>query len=96
MLCGYRLMDTMADELYENLPQGFSVLLLATQMELESCYHPEICKLLAPVQKSELVDSVRMLLDQGGVESAPVPKQVRGGQAAHHPRQGAADEPGTA
>lgn len=75
VLCGYKLMDMMADELYENLPRGFSMLLLATQMELESCYHPEICKLSAPVQQSELVDSVRMLLDQGGVEPAPVPKR---------------------
>ena len=75
VLCGYKLMDMMADELYENLPRGFSMLLLATQMELENCYYPEICKLSAPVQQSELVDSVRMLLDQGGVEPAPVPKR---------------------
>lgn len=65
VLCGYRLLDMMADELYESLPPGFSMLLLATQMELESCGHPEICKLSAPVQRSELVDSIRMLLDQG-------------------------------
>lgn len=75
VLCGYRLLDMMADELYESLPPDFSMLLLATQMELESCAHPEICKLSAPVQRSELVDSIRMLLDQGGVESAPVPKR---------------------
>ena len=28
VLCGYKLMDMMADELYENLPRGFSMLLL--------------------------------------------------------------------
>lgn len=75
VLCGYRLADMVADELYENLPHGFSMLLLATQIELEYSIHPEICKLSAPVHRSELVDSVRMLLDQGGEESAPVPKR---------------------
>lgn len=75
VLSGYRLMDMMADELFENLPQGFSMLLLATEMELESCNHDGICKLSAPVQRSELVDSVRMLLDQSGRETAPVPKR---------------------
>lgn len=75
VLCGFHLMDMMADELFENLPKGFSMLLLATQMELESCDHAEICKLSAPVQKSELIDSIRMLMDQSGAESAPVPKR---------------------
>ena len=75
VLCGFHLMDMMADELFENLPKGFSMLLLATQMELESCDYAEICKLSAPVQKSELIDSIRMLMDQSGAESATVPKR---------------------
>ena len=75
ILCGYKLYDMTAEELFENLPQGFSMLLLATQLQLESCGYEEICKLCAPARQSELVGSVRMLLDRLGEESAPVPKR---------------------
>lgn len=73
ILCGYKLYDMTAEELYENLPQGFSMVLLATQMQLETCEGEDICRLVAPARKSELVDSVRMLMDQQGEEPAPVP-----------------------
>ncbi len=72
VLCGYKLYDMTAEELYENLPQGFSMLLLATQVQLETCVYEEICCLAAPARKSELVDSVRMLLTQLGEEEVPL------------------------
>lgn len=75
VLCGYKLMDMMADELYENLPQGFSMLLLATQMELESCYHPEICKLSAPVQPVGIGGFRSDAAGSGGRGACPVPKR---------------------
>jgi response regulator NasT len=73
ILSGYKLYDMMAEELFENLPPGFSMLLLATEGQLECCENEEICKLSAPVSRSELVDSVRMLLGQTEAELAPVP-----------------------
>lgn len=73
VLCGYKLCDMTAEELFENLPQGFSMVLLATPMQLEVFGYEEVCRVAAPARRSELVGSVRMLLDQLGVESAPVP-----------------------
>lgn len=75
ILSGYKLCDMTAEELYENLPQGFSMLLLAAPMQLEVFGYEEVCRLVAPARKSELVGSVRMLLDQLGEETAPVPKR---------------------
>ena len=75
ILSGYKLCDMAAEELYENLPQGFSMLLLAAPMQLEVFGYEEVCRLAAPARKSELVGSVRMLLDQLGEETAPVPKR---------------------
>ncbi len=75
ILCGYKLYDMTAEELYENLPEGFSMVLLATSMQLETCAAEGICKLVAPAHRSELVDTVRMLMDRQGEESAPVPRR---------------------
>lgn len=75
ILCGYKLYDMTAEELFENLPAGFSMLLLADPMQLESVYAPEICKIASPVRRSELVDSVHMLLSQHGADTPPVPKR---------------------
>lgn len=75
VLCGYKLYDMTAEDLYEQMPEHFSMVLLANQMQLESCMGDGICKLLAPVQRSELVDTVRMMLNQLGDAEPPVPKR---------------------
>ena len=74
VLCGYKLYDMMADELYEDLPEGYAMALLAAQPQLDACNHQEICKLSAPARRSELVGTVKMLL---GVQEEPasVPKR---------------------
>ena len=75
ILCGYKLTDMTAEELFQDLPKGFSMLLLATETQLCCCRHPEIVKLLAPVQRSALIDTVRMLLDADGEGDAPAPSR---------------------
>lgn len=77
VLSGYKLSDMTAEDLAENLPEGFSMLLLATELQLEYCSHERIVKLLAPVHRSELVDTARMLLDAGGEADTPVPQRSR-------------------
>jgi response regulator NasT len=76
ILCGYKLYDMTAEELYESLPENFSMVLLATPIQLEACEGEGICRLAAPAQKSELIGSVKMLLEQMGQDSAPVPKRT--------------------
>ncbi len=72
VLCGYKLFDMTAEELHEDLPKGIAMVLLATRIQLEACGCEDICRLAAPAHKSELIDSVRMLLDQ---QEAPVPQR---------------------
>lgn len=62
VLCGHELYDMMADELFEDLPKGFSMLMLATDAQLTDCEHKEITRLEAPVERSALVDAVQSLL----------------------------------
>lgn len=73
VLCGHKLYDMMADELYEDLPKGFSMLLLATDSQLESCEHSEIATLAAPVERTALLDAVQRLIRR----SEPVKKPGR-------------------
>lgn len=75
ILCGFRLHDMGAQELFDNLPEGFSMLMLAPPEQLEAVDYPDIVKIPAPVRKSELIDTLWMLLDQKGGDSTPVPKR---------------------
>lgn len=76
VLAGYRLSDMTAEKLYDSLPEHISMVLLATEQQLECCSGARLCKLLAPVQRSALVDTVRMLLKTGGDSDAPVPSRT--------------------
>ncbi len=75
ILCGYKLADMTAETLFQSLPKNFSLVVLATEAQLEYCRQEEIMKILAPVQRSELIDTIRMLLEMGGESDAPVPSR---------------------
>ncbi len=75
ILCGYKLLDMTAEDLFECLPPGFSMVLLAPQAQLEMCESEEIFRLAAPARQSELVGSVQMLLERQQQKEAPVPKR---------------------
>ena len=62
ILCGFKLLDGSCEQLYGDLPRGIHMLMLATKVQADSCETEGIIKLLAPVHRSDLVSSVRMLL----------------------------------
>lgn len=72
VLCGYKLWDMTAEQLFECLPDSFSIVLLATQMQLEFC-REGIVRLQAPAVRSEVVDSVQMLLAQRRESLSSIP-----------------------
>ena len=75
VLCGNELYDMMAEELYEDLPRGFSMLLLAAGGQREGCVHPEITTLKAPVERSALVNAVQSMLRQSETQRPSIPRR---------------------
>lgn len=75
VLCGNELYDMMADELYEDLPKGFSMLLLAAGAQLEDRAHPEIATLKAPVERTALVNAVQSMLRKSEDPKPAVPRR---------------------
>ncbi len=66
IICSYKLMDMMYDELHECLPCGFEMLLLASRQLLQDCYGNGIVCLSMPLKVHELVDTVSMMVE--GIE----------------------------
>jgi response regulator NasT len=76
LLCGFKLRDMAAVELYHDIPPGYTLLVLANQAKLDQINEENIVKLSAPVQKKELIASVQMLLQTGAQREKPnVPKR---------------------
>ena len=65
VICGFKFLDESAEGLFEDLPIFCSMLLIALQSQLDLCENDEICKLSSPISRSDLVSSVRMLLQMG-------------------------------
>lgn len=63
IICGYRFKDMMYDELKEYLPEGFEMLLIASQAHWQECDDSSIVKLAMPVKAFDLMQTVNMLLD---------------------------------
>lgn len=60
VVCGYKLSDGLAEYLYEDLPMSCSMLVVATQTQLERL-NEDIFRLPAPISRSSLVASVQIL-----------------------------------
>lgn len=60
IVCGYKLADRAAEELFEDLPPTCSMLMVAGQAQLD-LVNDEIFRLPAPISRSSLVASVQML-----------------------------------
>lgn len=58
VICGYKLADMMYSELSGYLPDGFSMILLASPKRLAEFYEPEIMKVAMPLKINELVKSI--------------------------------------
>lgn len=73
VVCGFKLTDESCETLYFDLPQRCAMLMVGPQARLELCEAEGIFKLQAPVRRSELLASVRLLaqLHRPGRDEAP-------------------------
>ena len=65
VICGYKLADQTAEALADDLTPSCALLVLAGQNLLDLLQNDDIFRLPAPVSKSDLTASVRMLLQMG-------------------------------
>lgn len=63
IICSYKLVDMMYDQLYECLPAGFEMLLMASQSVLNDCYGNDIVCLSMPLKVNDLIGTVNMMTD---------------------------------
>ena len=61
VVCGFKLGEESCESLFYDLPQRCSMLMIAPQARLDLCEAEGIFKLQAPVRRSELLASVRLL-----------------------------------
>ena len=62
VICGFKLREESCEQLYQDLPDGCSMLMIGPQSQLELCGTEGIFKLYAPVSRGDLLASIRMLL----------------------------------
>ncbi len=80
VICGYKLPDGSAEALFEDLPPETSMLMVATQPQLDLCWAEGIFKLPAPIRREELLNAVDMLLQLSHRAQRFVPAQREGGE----------------
>lgn len=61
VVCGVKLADCTADQLYSDLEGLACMLVVAKPEQLEMCENPHIFRLPLPVNRHDLTASVRML-----------------------------------
>lgn len=61
VICGYKLTDMLYSELHDSLPQGFEMLLMASQRFLMECQDNDIVCLTMPFKMNDLVNAVEMM-----------------------------------
>ena len=71
VVCGFKLGDESCEALYHDLPQRCAMLMVAPQAQLDLCAAAGIFKLPAPVRRSELLASVRLLAQLGQGRDRP-------------------------
>ncbi len=63
VVCSYKLVDMMYDQLQECLPYGFEMLLMASQSVINECYGNDIVCLSMPLKVNDLLNTVNMMAD---------------------------------
>ena len=63
IICSYKLVDMMYDQLHECLPYGFEMLLMASQQVINDCYGNDIVCLSMPLKVHDLISTVNMMAD---------------------------------
>ena len=66
VICSYKLMDMVYAELRDCLPNGFEMLLMASQNLIQDCYGNDIVCLSMPLKVHDLIDTVSMMVE--GIE----------------------------
>lgn len=61
IVCGYKFNDMMYDELYEELPDTFQMLLLASRMKLENGVIEGVVSVEMPIKAYNLVSTLDMM-----------------------------------
>lgn len=61
VVCGFKLKEESCESLFYDLPQWCPMLMVAPQAQLDLCETEGIFKLPAPIRRSELLASVRLL-----------------------------------
>lgn len=73
VVCGFKLGAESCESVYHDLPQRCAMLMVAPQAQLDLCETKGVFKLPAPVRRSELLASVRLLAQMGqGRDRTPV------------------------
>ena len=62
VVCGYRYRDMLYDQLYENLPKTFEMLLLASERVISEGIPEGIISVCMPLKVQELVDTLEGML----------------------------------
>lgn len=70
VICSYKLLDTTASALADDLGDMASVLLIAKPPQLSYCDNPGVFKLPVPVKSGELIGSVNMLLQMDSMRAS--------------------------
>lgn len=63
IVCGYKFPDMMYNELKEELPDSFDMMLVAGRANLQEAYGQGIVCVEMPVKAGDLVDTLEMLLE---------------------------------
>ena len=63
VICGYKLTDMIYSDLYNLLPDGFSMLLLASSARLEQVNKDSIICVAMPLRIQELIHEINELLE---------------------------------
>lgn len=63
IICGFKLKDMTVLELIEDIPDDFAVILIGNLSQIEMCDSSRVFKLAVPLQKSDLIYSVSMLMN---------------------------------
>lgn len=63
VICSYKLVDMMYDQLQECLPNGFEMLLMASQSVINECYGNDIVCLSMPLKVNDLVNTLNMMAE---------------------------------
>ena len=61
VICSYKLADMIYTELHEDLPEGFEMLLMASQNLISECYGNGIVCLSMPLKVQDLINTVNLM-----------------------------------